>query len=276
MSDRDWLRYFFAFLAAATLVAWAFLTQPNEPSALESDSEAEQTCPSEQYKIGAGSGDGPSLTISRYSPSCEEKAEAEDDAKSTKNRSLTTAEADLLAQERMAHWTKWIGIFTSAGLAVLFVTFDATRAAVIETRKIGIAQVRPYLALQAARTIPAQNRQFCVVAQIVNNGASSARIVGASGIIEKYPRVSADEEASDAIIKSIEDVRWPSDIPARESRQFEFYIFDPDRAFYTLERWEAMRVEIVIELKIFDKIEQLRMFAETTSINEGVAEMLIR
>lgn len=51
---------------------------------------------------------------------------------------------DLCAQQSMARWTRAIGVFTLLGLFVLYITFDATRDAVIETRRIGEAQFRCY------------------------------------------------------------------------------------------------------------------------------------
>lgn len=82
----------------------------------------------------------------------ESDAETELDADETKQREQRAAEQasyirdrfDLCAQQAMAGWTRAIGVFTLIGLAVLYITFDATRAAVIETRRIGEAQFRCY------------------------------------------------------------------------------------------------------------------------------------
>mgnify|MGYP003134010018 CR=1 FL=1 len=51
---------------------------------------------------------------------------------------------DLLAQEIMAHWTMWIGIFTAAGLASIVLTLAETRQVTKITREIGVAQTVAY------------------------------------------------------------------------------------------------------------------------------------
>lgn len=69
--------------------------------------------------------------------------------------SLSVAEADLLAQERVAYWTFWISILTAVGLAALlwtlWLTREANRAArdaVDVTRTIGELQLRAHLSVE--------------------------------------------------------------------------------------------------------------------------------
>ncbi|WP_411816769.1 hypothetical protein [Hyphococcus sp. DH-69] len=89
---------------------------------------------------------------------------------------LTLGESDLLAQERMAFWTKAIGVFTAIGLGILFVTFAATRDAVVETRKIGEAQTRAYLSVIDAEIVDPEFSDFAfdVIVTIKNFGQSPA------------------------------------------------------------------------------------------------------
>lgn len=54
-------------------------------------------------------------------------------------------EANLLAQERVAHWTAWIGAFTAIGLFAILATLIETRRVTAVTREIGQKQIRAYL-----------------------------------------------------------------------------------------------------------------------------------
>jgi len=73
--------------------------------------------------------------------------EPEDNGDRNSNTSINPLEADLLAQERMAHWTLWIGIFTAAGLAAIILTLAETQEVTRVTRDVGIAQVRAYISV---------------------------------------------------------------------------------------------------------------------------------
>ena len=136
-----------AVIIVGLSVFLAFLSEPKSPSARD---------PATQIEEPRGAYEG-SVTCEA---DCQvtfglDKLETEDiefkcnsEQVGTYNRPLNVVESDLLAQEKMAYWTRVIGFFTAAGLAILYVTFGATRDAVIETRKIGEAQTRGYLVLQ--------------------------------------------------------------------------------------------------------------------------------
>lgn len=72
-----------------------------------------------------------------------------------KKHTLTTTDADLLAQERVAYWTTWIGLFTAAGLGALIWTLILTRQAnmsaqeaVRVTRTAGEQSTRAYVTVE--------------------------------------------------------------------------------------------------------------------------------
>jgi hypothetical protein len=58
---------------------------------------------------------------------------------------LKFEEANLLAQERVAHWTAWIGAFTAIGLFAILATLIETRQVTNVTREIGQKQIRAYI-----------------------------------------------------------------------------------------------------------------------------------
>tara|TARA_R110000824_G_scaffold102471_3_gene243116 strand:+ start:81472 stop:82254 length:783 start_codon:yes stop_codon:yes gene_type:complete len=70
------------------------------------------------------------------------------DTNNPENGLLTLAQADLLAQKRMAYWTVWISVFTALGLGVLAWTLYETRRMTLATRRIGEAQVRPWISIK--------------------------------------------------------------------------------------------------------------------------------
>lgn len=144
MPKRHELLYVGAVLGAIGLL---FGAAYYEPKTLErTELSDEESCPYKTYHVSSNSDGGFEFRIERDTKACKEYA-ATEEAKNGTYRPRNTEEADLLAQKKMAHWTRWIGVFTALGLAVLYATFDATRRAVIETRKIGQAQTGCYPAI---------------------------------------------------------------------------------------------------------------------------------
>ena len=87
----------------------------------------------------------------------DESTGVEDENKEHQNtlqdRPLTLAEADLLAQERMAYWTTWLAFLTALGLGALIWTLRLTRQTVDVTREIGDKQTRAYIDVWSAKMI---------------------------------------------------------------------------------------------------------------------------
>ncbi|MFC2953141.1 hypothetical protein ACFOOP_14485 [Marinicaulis aureus] len=146
--------YALAFGLAAALVAIAWLCEPTEPSAREENSASESDDAGKRYTVGSNADGGFTFSIERNASEEERTETGAENADESGDSTSSTTEADLLAQETMAHWTRWIGIFTALGLAALTMTLWATQqanaaawAAVEVTREIGEAQARSYVTL---------------------------------------------------------------------------------------------------------------------------------
>lgn len=149
MFSRDGLHYLIAFLIVGGLLTLAWYKQPRTLDVAENRSE--ESCPYKTYHVGNNPDGGIEFRIERDAESCEGYSNSSENTESPKNEPETLAEADLLAQQQMAHWTRWIGAFTAFGLFVLYVTFNETRRAVVETRKIGTAQTKAYLSIESVK-----------------------------------------------------------------------------------------------------------------------------
>lgn len=116
------------------LVTTAYVLQPTENSIRgeHPDFRAEDDCEHWQYQYSLEWDHGPQVNGSMKCLRTDESSQAKAPRLSTspQNQSLPPQLADLLAQERMAHWTIWIAIFTSVGLVTVFLTlFETNRTA---------------------------------------------------------------------------------------------------------------------------------------------------
>lgn len=158
------------------IIASAYLSRPTTPSARENNASDEDRCPYTEYEVRSDGDGGFSFAIERDDEACAEYGQTTPKAEERNPKVLTLSEADLLAQERMAHWTLWIGILTGTGLIVLYITFVATRDAVEETRNIGEAQTRAYLAGLSAEYAVTDRDPLAIDLTIKNFGNSPAGI----------------------------------------------------------------------------------------------------
>lgn len=122
------------------LIGWG--TEPKRPSANERNPTSEHYGGKYEGRVTCEADCQVTFGLSPDSVSDGEHQESNTANKRASDNALTVGEADLLAQEKMAHWTKVIGVMTAVGLLLLYVTFEATRDAVIDQRKIGEAQTR--------------------------------------------------------------------------------------------------------------------------------------
>lgn len=131
-------------IVIALLLLAAWITTPNTPSAqteiLDGPKRAEFS-----YTAGYDSENGLYVRVERPLPSQSASGISAEDSKEPSKQRLGTAEADLLAQERVAHWTFWIAVFTAIGLVAIVATFEAARQQTIATREIGEMQSRCYV-----------------------------------------------------------------------------------------------------------------------------------
>lgn len=108
------------------------------------------------------------------------RCDAENAPASRKNNAQeparTSADAELLAQERVAYWTLWIGIYTAVGLIAIVATFEITRQQTLATREIGQKQVRAYLAVQPSNFAISKEGKLFAFINVKNVGQSPATL----------------------------------------------------------------------------------------------------
>lgn len=174
MLKRNRLHYFLSLAIALFLIAVAYATQP--VALRDSERETENQCAETFYRIKSDS-KGPFFSITRETKPCEKEITTQPNHERA-HSPRGPVEADLLAQVQMAHWTKWIGAFTAIGLALLYITFDATRETVVETREIGRKQTRAYLVVSGRiKKLEAAEEgfvTFSIQITVKNNGPSPA------------------------------------------------------------------------------------------------------
>ena len=175
MFKRDWLHYALPVLVALGLLGLAYCTQPSGLRITERN--AEESCTQKAYRIENDADGQPFLSVVTEPKPCGQENAAAEYSENGLYPPRDSTEADLLAQKKMAHWTAWIGGFTAVGLAVLYITFYATRQAVSETRKIGEAQSRAYLAVVGGKFWYAANNwtELKFVLEVHNSGHSPAK-----------------------------------------------------------------------------------------------------
>ncbi len=81
-----------------------------------------------------------------------------------------------MAQESVAYWTLWIGIYTAVGLVAIVATFEITRQQTIATREIGQKQVRAYLAVQPSDFAISRDEKLLAFIKVKNVGQSPATV----------------------------------------------------------------------------------------------------
>ncbi|MEQ8300223.1 MAG: hypothetical protein RH945_06735 [Hyphomonas sp.] len=129
------------------LLILAVFTSPGAPS-IKAGDRSESDNAEYRYEGSYKPGEGFAFVSSRQNNG---RNPAADYPKNDDAETLNATEADLLAQERVAHWTLWIGVFTAAGLIALIFAFDETRAATNATREIGENQTKAYVNVSEVR-----------------------------------------------------------------------------------------------------------------------------
>lgn len=177
MPKRDWLHYLLPVIVALALLGFAYFTQPN--ALRMNERQLEDLCTQKAYSIETDPEGEPFISVLTQSKPCEKWSSTTDYSEDALYLPRNVNESDLLAQKRMAHWTIWIGVFTAAGLAVLYITFHATRETLVETRKIGVAQTRAYVTVQSAEFIDWKNTQYSLALRFIvkNTGQSAAHYI---------------------------------------------------------------------------------------------------
>lgn len=149
MSDAYKIAMFGGAIILLLLVTIAFFSRPSHPSTLElnTNSDAHSADHSNEehsenfISICLDAGLVEQVCEAVWQPSREPTQEDTDNNDPT---ALSVSEADLLAQERVAHWTLWGVVFGASGIGILVLTLAETRAVTIATRDIGQKQVRAY------------------------------------------------------------------------------------------------------------------------------------
>lgn len=135
-----------SFIGVAILLVTALWFQPNSPTLLEvRKSQTKQKCTQSRQANGENAESVTGSTQGTYEWSCDPESETGYQQNDAKDKAQTSTDADLLAQERVAYWTRIIAALTALGIGILGWTLYETRAVAGITRNIGEAQVRAYL-----------------------------------------------------------------------------------------------------------------------------------
>lgn len=163
------------YLALIILPIVALIFSPQAPTVLEEpQTQAIQSCTQTRQSESDGEPEF-GFTEDVYQWRCEPEQSAEYRQNDAKEKPRTSADADLLAQERVAHWTLWIGIYTAIGLMAIVATFEVTREQAIATRQIGVVQSRAYVDIANASVQVFQAGQpFIGDIEIHNTGQTPA------------------------------------------------------------------------------------------------------
>ena len=129
----------------------AYASEPDGPSVLETQSDQiDRKCTqyreseSERTQNDTGSVD------ELYKWSCEPEQQTEYEQNYADNPPRSSTDADLLAQERVAYWTFWIGIFTGFGLVALVGTLFETQQILKTTKESSRRELRAYMGVSGA------------------------------------------------------------------------------------------------------------------------------
>ena len=142
----------FAVIAAIVALPVAVLTAPQTPSVLEQNWSANDSYCTQYTSETQYNDNGNAITKSTAKHgACPTHESTEWNGQSSQPLPLTSTDADLLAQERVAHWTAWIGGFTAAGLIALILTLIEAHRMTIATQKIGQHQTRAHCIINSAR-----------------------------------------------------------------------------------------------------------------------------
>lgn len=152
------------------LLTIAFINQPRVPSSYGDNFTTSQPVTQETYRGNYSTRNGLSFSFQRESSSTQVQAEEQP----CHDCMYSVAEADLLAQERVAYWTLWIGVFTALGLGALVWTIFETREMTVATRQIGVSQSRAYLAFEPQQVISFEGNKIDVNLIMRNTGKTPA------------------------------------------------------------------------------------------------------
>lgn len=149
MFQNYWLKIFVAGLILISSLALAVVSEPEAPTSYESHSKERQAGVNRSENR-----DDDNQADFRFYSSWHPEAQAVSIVASggeqilTGERELSAAEANLLAQERVAHWTAWIGVFTALGLFALIWTLLETQQLAAATRRTLDIEVEPFLSVE--------------------------------------------------------------------------------------------------------------------------------
>ena len=158
------------------IVAYAW--EPDGPSVLETQSDQiDRKCTQYRESESERTQSGTRLVDELYKWSCEPEQQTEYEQNHADSPPRSSTDADLLAQERVAYWTFWIGIFTGFGLVALVGTLIETRNISDITRDVGQNQLRAYLTMRIRIADKDAEGAEIFVIEVTNNGQTPARNV---------------------------------------------------------------------------------------------------
>lgn len=310
MSKRDWSNQtrdrivFWACTAIAIIaITIALLTQPSDPSAREHHQDergAEQS--GHTYEVRSDGEGGFSFSIDRRTTEDNSSKQSDNNQLGTTERQLTSDEADLLAQEIMAHWTKCMGIFTAIGLWALVLTLRATERTLDEAQSATNATYevinadRGWITLDGNLCGVTNNRQnedgtftpesYSFWYQFRNTGRSPATNIRAWSVFktfdlgEEIPELGPRQEQSNdiahlgpgQIVSTIEHRVPMALLIALERHQIRLVFGARLEYFDIYQREEVRHTEVLCEVKVtqFEHVDgRLRPRTIITPIGDG-------
>ncbi|WP_370271871.1 hypothetical protein [Hyphomonas atlantica] len=170
----------------------ALSSSPNKPAASEVDPFSIHPCPYGDYESHITLYGQEILTFS-----CDDKSSTNDHSKLYRlqrgQHRHTTAEANLLAQERVAHWTLWIGVFTAFGSGALVWTLW-------EQRKLTEIQARAYIEVVEGFFRLSRYGYWEVHITILNSGDTPAYDIAMTGTLTYIPMTNDKGQATKSAV----------------------------------------------------------------------------
>jgi hypothetical protein len=179
MFKRDRLLFVGVGLAVVIATFLALRFAPNSPSALEQEQRSGQENYCAEYKANTVyNPDGTATTVSEGRAHACDKEQAADQ-RANLRQGFSIAEADLLAQQQMAYWTSWMGIFASFSLVALVWTL-------FETRRLAQAQSAAFLNMAKGEAYKAHTGQWVLKLTIVNQGDTPAKNIQVTAHLDYF------------------------------------------------------------------------------------------
>lgn len=154
MPRINWLLYF-AMLVLVIFGIWLLWQyQPDGPSVRVGANAQQNEHTQQTYEVSANTDGGLYVVVKRVEG--DELAEnpqtaADNHRKSCEAFPCTAADWGLLAQERLAYWSAWVGVFTAIGIVLLIGTLRESQKAASAAQRLYEIETEPFLGLEIVK-----------------------------------------------------------------------------------------------------------------------------